>query len=88
MEYDNTDRGTLFKNDKATKENSPQYTGKINVGGKEFRLAAWVKEGKNGKFFSLKVSEFENKEQPKPKPKADASMFNDLSDDVPFNWAA
>jgi hypothetical protein len=81
-EYSNENSGVLFKNDKATNEKAPGYTGKINVGGKEFRLAAWVKEGKNGKFFSLKVSEFENKEA--PKPKADTIIFNDLDSDLPF----
>lgn len=81
MEYDNTNSGVLFKNDKATNDRAPQFTGKINVGGKEFRLAAWVKEGKNGKFFSLNVSEFENKE-PKPKP-APQVGFDDL-DEPPF----
>jgi len=29
----------------------------IMVNGKKMRLAAWVKEGKNGKFFSGKMSE-------------------------------
>ena len=82
MEYDNTNSGALFKNERSTNEKAPQYTGKINVGGKEFRLAAWVKEGKNGKFFSLKVSEFENKEP--PKPQSAASVFDDLNDDIPF----
>ena len=82
MEYDNNMSGVLFKNDKATNDRAPQFTGKINIGGKELRLAAWVKEGKNGKFFSLKVSEFENKE-PKPKPKT-ADVFGDLDSDVPF----
>jgi hypothetical protein len=83
MEYDNNMSGVLFKNDKATNERAPGYTGKVNINGKDYRLAAWVKEGKNGKFFSLKVSEFENKEMPKPKP-APQVGFDDLDDDIPF----
>lgn len=47
---------TLFKNNK-TANNAPEYTGEIMVNGKKMRLAAWVKEGKNGKFFSGKMSE-------------------------------
>ena len=82
MEYDNNMSGILFKNDKATNDRAPGYTGKVNINGKDYRLAAWIKEGKNGKFFSLKVSEFENKEQPKPKMASDA--FGDLDSDVPF----
>ena len=49
---------TLFKNnDKEPDSKQPDYTGKIMVGGEIKRLAAWVKEGKGGKFFSGKVSE-------------------------------
>jgi hypothetical protein len=47
---------TLFKNNK-TANNAPEYTGEIMVNGKKMRLAAWVKEGKSGKFFSGKMSE-------------------------------
>ena len=47
---------TLFKNNNVA-NNGPQYTGEIMVGGKKMRLAAWVKEGKSGKFFSGKMSE-------------------------------
>ena len=47
---------TLFKNTKGA-NNAPEYTGEIMVNGKKMRLAAWVKEGKSGKFFSGKMSE-------------------------------
>jgi hypothetical protein len=46
---------TLFKNNKTT-NNAPEYTGEIMVNGQKMRLAAWVKEGKSGKFFSGKMS--------------------------------
>lgn len=56
MTYDNTNTGAIFKNDKKA-DNHPDYKGKINVKGEEFEIALWVKDGKNGKFFSAKISE-------------------------------
>jgi hypothetical protein len=49
-EYDNTNRGALFKNDKeGGNPNWPDYRGNINVKGEEFWLDAWIKEDKKGK---------------------------------------
>ena len=73
MEYDNT--GVLFKNE-SDNEKAPAYKGKINVDGKEYELAAWIREGKKGKFMSLKVQE--------PREKKPAKDFADIADDVPF----
>jgi len=67
---------TLFKNNKTT-NNAPEYTGEIMVNGKKMRLAAWVKEGKSGKFFSGKMSE------PLEKPFS-RDQENDNSNDLPF----
>jgi uncharacterized protein (DUF736 family) len=50
--------GTIFKNDKKTAENQPDYRGKINVDGKEWEISLWVKEGqKAGKYFSAAIKE-------------------------------
>jgi hypothetical protein len=55
-EFDNTDSGVLFKNDRKETEKHPDYTGTINVGGIDFRLAGWKKETKRGPALSLKIS--------------------------------
>ena len=56
-EFDNTNRGVLFKNE-TDNEKAPMYKGKINVDGKDYQLAAWVKENQKGdKFLSLSVQE-------------------------------
>ena len=57
MAYDNTNRGALFKNDDRKSDSAPEYTGTLNVDGKEYRLSAWVKESTNTgrKFFSMSV---------------------------------
>lgn len=54
-QYDNTNRGALFRNDDRKTDKHPEYSGTINVGGVDYYLSAWVKEGKRGKFFSLSV---------------------------------
>ena len=57
MQYDNTNSGTLFKNDKGDNDKRPDYRGKIDINGTEYNLSAWVKVMKDGtgKFLSLKV---------------------------------
>jgi hypothetical protein len=59
--YDNTNKGIAFKQTSKTNEKAPDLKGKINVEGKEYELAGWIRQGKNGEFYSLSVSE------PKPK---------------------
>jgi hypothetical protein len=47
--------GSLFKNDRKTTENHPDYTGSIMVNNREYYLSAWVKESTKGKFFSVSI---------------------------------
>jgi hypothetical protein len=82
MDYDNNNSGVLFKNEKKDTDKHPDYTGKINVDGTDYRLAAWVREGKSGKFMSIKVSEFTQKQDVKPTKKSAA--IEDLDSDLPF----
>jgi uncharacterized protein (DUF736 family) len=85
-QFDNTDRGALFKNDKKSHENQPDYTGTLNVSGVEFYLSAWLKTSESGrKYMSLAVTE---KEKPQPKPRdkfaaAKAGAATDQYDDGP-----
>jgi len=74
--YDNTNSGVLFTHAKKA-DNQPDYKGKINVGGKDYDLAGWVKQGKSGQFLSLKVSEpFQ--------PTQQATEVNNNSTGIPF----
>jgi len=87
MSYDNTNSGMLARNDRKESEKHPDFKGSINVGGVDYWLSAWVKEGKPGgkmegrKFFSLSVSP---KEQSAPKAAPQkATSFDQLDDDIP-----
>lgn len=85
-DYDNTNRGVLFKNARKTKDTQPGYTGSLNVEGVEYFLDAWVKEGR-GKFFSISVKRKDKQEAPRapaPAPARASSGFDDMSDDIPF----
>ena len=62
--YDNTNRGAIFKNDTEGKsENFPPYGGSLNVDGVEYWVSAWVKDGNKGKFFSLQVKPKEARQE-------------------------
>jgi uncharacterized protein (DUF736 family) len=77
-QYDNTNRGALFKNDDKESDNHPDYKGNINVGGKEFYLSAWIKQSKAGKkYMSLSV-------QPKEGATKSATRKDDDDDENPF----
>lgn len=79
-EFDNTNRGSLFKNDKKTTEQMPDYKGQINVNGEEFWINAWLKTSKQGtKFMSLSVSP-KDRQVSEPTRKTIA----DMPDDAPF----
>jgi len=73
--------GVLFKNDKKETGNHPDYKGNITVGGKDYWLSAWIKEGKSGKFMGLAVSPKEEYKA-KPSERSKATGFDDES--LPF----
>ena len=86
MTYDNSNRGALFKNDKKTEDNHPDYRGQIDVDGTEFWLDAWINTSKKTgqKFMSIKIKLKD--EKPKARKVASAAPpggdFDD--DDLPF----
>lgn len=84
-QYDNELRGSLFKNDKEGNEARPDYTGTCQIGGVEYRMAAWLKEAASGKkYMSFK---FDPKEGSTAKPSAHQQAKSNgyqQDDDIPF----
>jgi hypothetical protein len=80
--YDNTNKGSLFKNDKGDNPKRPDYQGKINIDGTEYRLSAWLQTPKNGgaKYMALKVTEIDGGGSFTPKPAPEPIE----TDEIPF----
>ena len=75
--------GSLFKNDRKTTDNHPDYTGSIMVNNKEHYLSAWVKEGTKGKFFSVSIGK--EKQIKGFKPAGSDEIKHTIEDsDLPF----
>jgi hypothetical protein len=47
-QYDETNRGTLWKNDRKQSDTHPDLSGTINVDGKEYWLSGWRGKGADG----------------------------------------
>ena len=89
-QYEQRDNsGSIFKNNRKEKDSQPDYTGKALIDGKEKSVSMWIKEGKNGKFFSVS---FQEPWKPAGEPeKANGYMKDPLplneypEDEIPFN---
>jgi uncharacterized protein (DUF736 family) len=78
MEYDNNNRGSLFKNDRKDDAKFPDYKGSINVDGIDYWLSAWIKVSKDGnKFMSLSVKNKNADASLQPKKKVKQEEFDD-----------
>jgi uncharacterized protein (DUF736 family) len=93
-DYDNTNRGVAFANDKKESDSHPDMKGSINIEGVEYWLSAWWKTPRNGGedflSFSVKPKEAPRAAAPKQHPVArrgrpqPAQQQADDDSDVPF----
>ncbi len=91
MAYEQKDgSGALFKNDKGDNPKRPDYRGDCALNGVQYEIAAWIKDGRNGKFMSLSIKPKEARE---PKPEQDkpsgasagsGGVPTDFDDPLPF----
>ncbi len=89
-QYDDTNRGAMFDNNKAGNPNRPDYKGTINVEGTEYRISAWNKKSKGGvPFISMSVQPKTengqyNQQERRPIPAVNQPVDPAFNDDVPF----
>lgn len=89
QQYDNTNRGALFKNNRKADEKHADYTGTLNIAGVDHWISAWVRESAKGKFFSLSIKPKDGTAaRPSPEQFKQAVKQHfpdaDLSDEIPF----
>ena len=78
MSYPNS--GSISKNDKGDNPKRPDYKGAAEVDGVQYWIAAWVKDGTDGKFLSLS---FDPKEKKEDKPQQEKNT-TPPDEDIPF----
>ena len=60
-QYDNTNRGALFINDRKTPgSKQPDYKGSINIEGVEYWVSGWVKDTTRGEIVAMSVEKKES----------------------------
>ena len=88
-EYDNTNRGSVWINDKKLSDKHPDLNGSLNVDGVEYWVSAWKrKEGANPKApvlsFSIKRKDEVKKAAPEPQYESKPGNPEEYFDDLPF----
>ena len=78
MQYDNTNTGVLFVNEEKSGKR-PDYTGKINVDGRELELAGWKRQKKSSE-------EYQDAAQPSRPHSVNSppSQSSEIDDESPF----
>jgi hypothetical protein len=88
-QYDDTNRGQIWGNDKKEKDTQPDLKGSVNVDGKEYWVSAWKrKPDANPKAPALSFR-LQSKDEAHNQGMAGASQAaqpasDDLADDIPF----
>ena len=82
--YDNTNRGAMWKNKNKQADTHPDLTGSFNIDGKEYWISGWKrKEGQSPTAPALSFSVKPKDDMPKQAP-VTANASNDFEDDIPF----
>lgn len=93
-QYDNTNRGTIAKNDRKEQDSHPDIAGSINVAGVDYWINGWLKTNSRdgSKFYSLTVKpkqeraqQIVNESRQQSYGEASGGSYaGDLNDDLPF----
>jgi hypothetical protein len=70
--FDNTNKGALFKNSDKTEEKHADYRGNINVNGVEMWLSAWIRTSSKGMKYMFLAVQPKTDDAPKKAAKASA----------------
>lgn len=75
--------GAIFRNNNKQNDKSPDYTGSVNIGGKEIKLACWLATSKLGtKYFQVRVANSVKQAATQEKP---APQNDFIDDEIPWD---
>ena len=97
-QYDNTNKGALFVNDRKDTDKHPDWKGSININGVEHWISGWARSTARGDVISLALGEPKQQAaaqaRPQAKPQAAPQRqaapqparggFDDMDSDVPW----
>lgn len=89
--YSNTNRGSIWKNDRKEKDTHPDFKGSLNVDGVEYWVSAWKRKpdanpNAPALSFSVQPKDTQNASNPAAQKANDAPAggFDDFEDSIPF----
>jgi len=85
-DYDNTNKGAIWKNEDKQSETHPDFKGSLNVNGVEYWVSAWLRaKDANPKAPSLKFSiQPKERQEPQAQPAREPGSDDDFNDSIPF----
>lgn len=87
--YDNNNRGSIWPNKKKEKDTHPDFTGSLNVDGKDYWVSAWKRKPDAGErapslTFTVKPKDGKPMNATRGRIPGSPETSIDLSDEVPF----
>jgi hypothetical protein len=86
-DYDDKNRGSIWKNEKKTTDKHPDFTGSLNVDGKDYWVSAWRrKEGASDRApaLSFSVKPKDGKPMDAQPGQVRTQTGNDMNDEIPW----
>lgn len=89
MDYDNTNRGAIWKNERKEEDKHPDFTGELDVEGVKFFFDAWKRKpdaGERAPALSFRIKRKDKQPQHQPQT-GTTDTYNDPAgdDDIPFD---
>lgn len=85
-DFDNRNRGSIWRNEKKDSDKHPDFTGSLNVDGTDYWVSAWKrKEGASDRApaLSFSVNKKDGKAHP-ARPAQKPTSRDDIEDSIPF----
>jgi len=83
-EYDNTNRGAIWKDEKNSTEKDRDFKGELNVEGVEYWVSAWKRKPDASAKAPALSFKIERKDQVPSKSRDENGKRVDMDDEIPF----